>query len=62
MTKFEKASKRADLLERAYQAIIDQDKWENYVDPWTDESPLRDGRTEEHEFYMSVAKEIEKLL
>lgn len=62
MTKFEKALKRAELLGQAYQAIIDKDKWENYDDPWSDESALRDDRTEEHEFYMSVAKEIEKLL
>lgn len=62
MTKFEKASKRAELLGQAYQAIIEKDKWENYVDPWVDESALRDDRVEEHEFYMPVAKEIEKLV
>lgn len=62
MTKFEKVSKRAELLGQAYQAVIEKDKWENYDSPWADEPALRDGRTEEHEFYMSVAKEIEKLL
>lgn len=62
MTKFEKASKRAELLGQAYQAIIEKDKWENYNNQWSDEPDLRDDRTEEHEFYMAVAKEIEKLL
>lgn len=62
MTKFEKASKRAELLGQAYQAIIEKDKWENYDDAWSDAPTLRDDRTEEHEFYMSIAKEIEKLL
>ena len=62
MTKFEKASKRAELLGQAYQAIIEEDKWDNYDDPQSDVPTLRDDRTEEHEFYMSIAKEIEKLL
>lgn len=62
MTNFEKASKRAELLGQAYQAIIDKDKWENYDDAWADEPVLRDDRKEEHEFYLTVAKEIEKLL
>lgn len=62
MTKFEKMVKRAELLERAYIAIIEQDKWDNYYDVWTGNSPLRDDRTEEHEFYLSIAKEIENLL
>lgn len=61
MTKFEKVEKRAYLLKRAYQAIIDQDKLDNY-DGWTDDSTLRDERAEEHEFYLSIAKEIEDLL
>lgn len=61
MTRFEKIKKRAQLLERAYQAIIEQDKWDNY-DGWTDDATLRDERTEEHEFYLSIAKEIEGLL
>lgn len=61
MTKFEKAAKRAELLGRAYQAIIDRDKWDNY-DGWADDATLRDERTEEHEFYLSIAKEIEKLV
>lgn len=62
MTKFEKVSKRAELLGKAYDLIIEKDKWENYDDAWTDNPILRDDRTEEHEFYMSVAKELEKLL
>lgn len=62
MTKFEKAAKRAELLEVAYKAISDRDKWDNYVDAWTDEPELRDDRTEEHEFYLDILKEIEKML
>lgn len=62
MTKFEKTAKRAELLGQAYQAIIERDKWDNYDDAWSDNATLRDDRTEEHEFYMAVAKEIEKLL
>lgn len=62
MTKFEKMAKRAELLERAYNVIIEQDKWDNYGDLWSDNPYLRDDRTEEHEFYLSIAKEIEKLL
>ena len=55
-------AKRAELLERAYNVIIEQDKWDNHGDLWTDSPSLRDDRTEEHEFYLSIAKEIEKLL
>ena len=62
MTKFEKAAKRAELLGQAYQEIIEKDKWDNYEDAWADAPALRDDRTEEHELYMSIAKEIEKLL
>lgn len=62
MTKFEKAATRAGLLGKAYDLIIEKDKWENYDDAWTDNPILRVDRTEEHEFYMCVAKEIEKLL
>ena len=62
MTKFEKIAKRAELLEVAYQAIIDKDKWDNYVDAWTDNPTVNADRNEEHVFYMDVAKEIEKLL
>lgn len=61
MTKFEKTAKRAELLGQAYQAIIERDKWDNYEN-WTDSPNLIDDRSEEHEFYMAVAKEIEKLL
>lgn len=61
MTKFEKVSKRAELLGQAYQTIIDKAKWVNY-DPWSGEPALIDDRTEEQEFYMSIAKEIENLL
>lgn len=62
MTKFKKTATRAELLGKAYDLIIEKDKWENYDDAWTDNPILRADRTEEHEFYLSVAKEIEKLL
>lgn len=62
MTKFEKVSKRAELLGQAYSAILTRDKWDNYEEAWSDNPVLRDDRTEEHQFYMSIAKEIESLL
>lgn len=62
MTKFEKIARRAELLEQAYKAIIDRDKWDNYEDGWSDNPTLREDSIEEHELYISVAKEIEKLL
>ena len=57
MTKFEKVSMRAELLGRAYNLIMDADQWDNM-----EFDDVRDGRTEEHELYLSIAKEIEKLL
>ena len=51
-----------ELLGQAYQTIIERDKWDNYDEAWTDNSTLSNTRIEEHEFYMAVAKEIEKLL
>ncbi len=61
MTKFEKIAKRAELLEYAYKAIMERDNWDNkHYD--SDFSYTLDGREEWHEFYMTVAKEIEKLL
>lgn len=62
MTKFEKTITRAKLLGNAYQEIIEIDKWDNYDNDWTDSPTLRADRTDEHEFYLTVAKEIEKLL
>ena len=62
MTKFEKTAKRAELLGHAYQTIIDRDLFDNYEDSWSDNPTLIEGKNELHEFYMSVAKEIEKLL
>ena len=61
MTKFEKVAMKAELLEKAYNVIMDADKWEN-MDYASDYNTVRDDRTEEHEFYLSIAKEIEKLL
>lgn len=61
MTKFEKVAKRAELLECAYKAIMERDKWDNksYENDFSD---ILDGREEWHEFYMDLAKEIEKML
>ena len=61
MTKFEKIGKRAELLETAYLNIIERDKWDNlnYED---DFKSVREDRREEHEFYLSIAREIEKML
>lgn len=61
MTKFEKVSMRAELLERAYNLIMDADKWDN-MDYDNSYETVRDDRKEQHEFYLSIAKEIEKLL
>lgn len=62
MTKFEKVAKRAELLEVAYKAILDRDKWDNYVDAWAENPELIEDKIEEHEFYLGVLKEIEKML
>lgn len=61
MTKFEKIAKRAELLEYAYKAIIDRDNWDNKSYE-SDFSDIIEGQEEWHEFYLSIAKEIEKLL
>lgn len=62
MTKFEKVAKRAELLQVAYNAILERDKWDNHESAWTDEPVLCEDKTEEHEFYQSILKEIEKML
>lgn len=62
MTKFEKVAKRAELLEVAYKAILDRDKWDNYVDAWAENPELIEDKIEEHEFYLGILKEIEKML
>ena len=62
MTKFEKVAKRAELLGQAYQSIIEKDRWDKYDNAWTDDPILSDDKIEQHEYYMAVAKEIEKLL
>lgn len=31
MTKFEKVAKRAELLQAAYNAILDKYKWDNFI-------------------------------
>lgn len=62
MTEFEKVAKRAELLEAAYKAILDRDMWDNYVDAWTENPELIEDKIEEHEFYLAVSKEIEKML
>lgn len=50
------------MLGEAYSEIIRKDKWDNHENAWEDEPVLRYDRIEEHELYMSIAKEIEKLL
>lgn len=60
MTKFEKIAKRAELLEVAYNAIIDKDKWDN--GDYENDFVVREDKKEEHDFYIYIAKEIEKLL
>lgn len=62
MTKFEKVAKRAELLECAYKAILEKDKWDNYHEPWGENPELDNDKIEEHEFYLSILKEIEKML
>ena len=62
MTKFEKAAKRAELLEVAYNAILEKDKWDNYENAWADEPVLCENKTEEHVFYYSILKEIEQMI
>lgn len=62
MTKFEKVAMRAELLEAAYKAVLDRDMWDNYVDAWTEKPELREDKIEEHEFYLGILKEIEKML
>lgn len=62
MTKFEKVAKKAELLEYAYNAIIDRDKWDNMIDGWADEPELNPERAEMHDYYMEIAKAIEGLL
>lgn len=62
MTKFEKIAKKAELLEYAYNAIIDRDKWDNMIDGWTDGPELNPERAEMHAYYMKIAKAVEGLL
>lgn len=61
MTKFEKIAKRVELLEVAYNAIIDRDKCDNFDDDGND-MVLTKGNEEMHAFYLKVAAEIEMLL
>lgn len=62
MTKFEKIAMRAAALEKAYNAIIDYDNWENMTYEEGGNFSINDERIEQHEFCLSIAKEIEKLL
>lgn len=62
MTKFEKIAKKAELLECAYNAIIDRDKWDNMVDGWAEEPELNPERAEMHSYYLEIASLIEGLL
>ena len=62
MTKFEKVAKKAELLERAYDAIIERDIWDNMIDGWADEPELNPERAEMHVYYLYIASLIEGLL
>lgn len=62
MTKFEKVAKKAELLEYAYNAILDRDRWDNMVDGWADNPELNMERADEHRFYLEVAALVEGLL
>ena len=62
MTKFEKIAKKAELLEYAYNAIIDRDKWDNMVDGWAENPELNPERAEMHAYYLEIASLIEGLL
>lgn len=62
MTKFEKIAKKAELLECAYNVVIDRDKWDNMVDGWTESPELKPERAEMHEYYLEIASLIEGLL
>ena len=62
MTKFEKIAKKAELLECAYNAIIDRDKWDNMVDGLAEHPELNPERAEMHAYYLEIASLIEGLL
>ena len=62
MTKFEKVAKKADLLGRAYNAILERDRWDNMIDGWADNLEVNPERTDEHRFYLEVAALVEGLL
>lgn len=62
MTKFEKIAKKAELLECAYNAIIDRDKWDNMVDPFSEATELNPEKAEMHAYYLEIASLIEGLL
>lgn len=62
MTKFEKVAKKAELLEYAYNAILDRDRWDNMVDGWADNPELNMERADQHRFYLEVAALVEGLL
>ena len=62
MTKFEKIAKKAELLECAYNAIIERDKWDNMENGWEESPELRPERAEMHSYYLEIAALIEGLL
>lgn len=62
MTKFEKIAKKAELLECAYKAVIDRDKWDNMVYGWAESPELNPERAEMHAYYLEIASLIEGLL
>lgn len=62
MNKFEKIAKKAELLECAYNAIIDRDKWDNMVDAWAENPELKPDKAEMHSYYLEIASLIEGLI
>lgn len=62
MTKFEKVAKKAELLEYAYNAILDRDKWDNMNNGWGDDPELNPERSEMHRYYLEIAALVEGLL
>lgn len=64
MTKFEKEKLRIDLLEAAYNAVLDIDKQINYNYDYKEfvYTDLIDNRKLEHEYCLEIADMIANLL
>ena len=62
MTKFEKLVKKGELLEYAYNAILDRDRWDNMIDGWSDSQEVKPECLERHRYYLEIASLVEGLL